>query len=341
MKGLWVVAKEGAAKQQHYVPQYYLRGFVNERKMLYVVDRPQAKFFRVPTIAAGGEKYFNLLTESRVNPFAAEEALQELEDKVAPALERVKGAQSLADKNDRSAIMNLMAAVTLRNPKERTAINEMVQGWGQANASAGLATKEGYEQMVAAAKAQGLQIDLSYEEMKVEAAKNPKWFKPPPPPQDFNIWVEAKFHDPLVQRYEQRKWQIVVASHDSNGFVTSDHPICLRWCDGKDHGFMSPGFSMPGTEVIFSLSPKLVVRGRFDGEDNVVQGDKDTVAGINSLLISNCNNQVYTLNALFSYKRGPKEEVGSGAHLDTDKVFLAGGREAKDGNVIALGSGLN
>ena len=31
-----------------------------------------------------------------------------------------------------------------------------------------------------------------------------------------------------------------------------------------------------------------------------------------------------------------KEEVGSGAHLDTDKVFLAGGRDAKDGNVIAI-----
>ena len=99
------MAKEGAAKQQHYyVPQYYLRGFVNERKQLYVVDRPEVKFFRVPTIAAGGEKYFNLITGSRVNPFAAEEALQELEDKVAPALERVKSTQSLADENDRSAI---------------------------------------------------------------------------------------------------------------------------------------------------------------------------------------------------------------------------------------------
>jgi len=150
--------------------------------------------------------------------------------------------------------------------------------------------------------------------------------------------VEAKFHDPLVQRYEQRKWQIVVARDDSGGFVTSDHPICLRWCDGKDHGFMSPGFGIPGTEVVFSLSPNLALRGRFDGEENVVQGDKDMVAGINSLIISACNNQVYARDALFSYKRGPKEEVGSGAHLDTDKVFLAGDRDAKDRTVVALKS---
>ncbi|WP_190241943.1 DUF4238 domain-containing protein [Bradyrhizobium algeriense] len=154
--------------------------------------------------------------------------------------------------------------------------------------------------------------------------------------ENFNIYIEAKFHDTLVQRYEQRKWQIVVAIDDSGGFVTSDHPICLRWCDGKDRGFLSPGFGMPGTEVLFSLSPKLALRGRFDGEENIVQEDKDTVAGINSLLISNCHNQIYARDALFSYKRGPKEEVGSGAHLNTDDVFLAGGKDPGDTKIFTL-----
>jgi Protein of unknown function (DUF4238) len=321
------VAKDGAAKQQHYVPQYYLRGFVNERKQLYVVDRPEAKFFRVPTKAVGGEKYFNLLTGSRVNPFAAEEALQELEDKVAPALERVKATQSLTDENDRSAIINLIAAVTMRNPKQRAAVNEMVQGLRQMLGAAGLETKERYDQIVQAAGAQGLPIDLTHEQMKAEFAKNPKWFKPPPPLQDFNIFLEAKFHDRLVQLYEGRKWQIAVANDDSNGFVTSDHPVCLRWCDGEDHRFISPGFGKPGTEVLFPLSPNLALRGRFDGEETVVQADKETVAGINSLLISNCHKQVYARDALFSYKRRPKEEVGSGAHLDKDEVFLAAGKD--------------
>lgn len=330
------MAKEGAAKQQHYVPQYYLRGFVNEKRHIYVVDRPKEKFFRVPTVAAGGEKYFNLLTENRVNPFAAEEALQELENKVAPALERVKAAQSLKDENDRNAIMNLMAAVTLRNPKQREAISGIAQGLGQLSAAAGLETKERYEQIVAGANAQGLKINLSYDEMKAEFAKNPEMFKPSRPPKDFNIMIEAKFHDPLVQMYEGRKWQILAATDDSGGFVTSDHPVCLRWCDGKDHGFMSPGFGVAGTEVIFPLSPKLAIRGRFDGEENVVQADKETVAGINSLLISNCHNQVYGRDALFSYKRGPEEAVGSGAHLFEDRVFLAGGNDAVNDRVVPL-----
>jgi hypothetical protein len=139
-----------------------------------------------------------------------------------------------------------------------------------------------------------------------------------------------------VKLYDGRKWQMLVAGEDSGGFVTSDHPVCLRWTDGQDHGNTSPGFAMSDTEVIFPLSPKIVVRGRFDGEEDVIQADKEVVAGINSLLISNCHDQVFGRDALFCYKRGPKDEIGSGAHLDTDEVFLAGGRDVKTGKVVAF-----
>lgn len=109
----------GPEKQDRYVPQYYLRCFVNERKQLYVVDRPRAKFFRVPTNKAAGELYFNLVTIGGVNPFAVEEALSDLEGKIAPVLEKVVSTRSLGDESDRNAIMNLIASVTLRNPQRR------------------------------------------------------------------------------------------------------------------------------------------------------------------------------------------------------------------------------
>ncbi|MFB6458589.1 hypothetical protein [Bradyrhizobium tunisiense] len=62
------------------------------------------------------------------------------------------------------------------------------------------------------------------------------------------------------------------------------------------------------------------------------------VAGINSLLIGNCHHQVYGRDALFSYKRGQKGEIGSGAHLDKDEAFLAVGKDAESGKVLALRS---
>jgi hypothetical protein len=333
---VWIVATEGKraeAKIQHYVPQYYLRSFIDAKEQLYVVDRQRGKFFRVPTKKVGGELYFNLINAKGLDPFAVEKALAELEGIVAPALERVKAAKSLADEKDRSAIMNLIASVTLRNPKQRESISEIVNRGGQLMAAAGVATKARFDEYVSAMKAEGKQVGETYEEMKELVAKTPGTFRPT---REYLIFTEARVHDHLVRRYEGRRWQFVVASDGSGGFVTSDHPVCVRWSDDQDHGNLSPGLAVPGTEVIFPLSPQLALRGRFEGEENVLETDRSTVAGINSLLISNAHNQVYAQDALFYYKRDPSQEVGSGATLDQDKIFWAGGKQVEGDKVVAL-----
>ena len=323
------MAKE--AKIQHYVPQYYLRGFIDASEQLYVVDRPRAKFFRVPTKKVGGELYFNLINVGGVDPFAVEKALSELDGIVAPALERVKAAKSLANEKDRSAVMNLIASVTLRNPKQRGVVGEIVNQAGQRAAAEGLSTKEKFDEYISAMKAQGKEVRETYEQMRELVTKSTGTFRPT---QELSILTELRFHDPLVRLYEGRKWQIVVASVDSGGFVTSDHPVCLQWSDG--HGNLSPGFAVPGTEVIFPISPQLALRGSFEGGENVIKADTSTVAGINSLLISNAHNQIYAQDALFKYKRGTSKEISSGATLDQDKVFLAGGKPTESDKVVAL-----
>jgi hypothetical protein len=329
MKGSRIVAE---AKRQHYVPQYYLRSFIDAKDQLYVVDRPREKFFRVPTKKVGGELYFNLINVKGLDPFAVEKALAEMEGIVAPALERVKSAKSLADENDRSAVMNLIAAVTIRNPKQRAAIGEIVNRAGQLMLAASLETKGRYDDYVATMKAEGTTVKESYEEMKDIVKSSPGRFKAS---QEFNIMMELHLHDHLVRSHDGRRWQILVASADSGGFVTSDHPVCLRWSDGQDHGILSPGFAVPGTEVIFPLSPQLVLRGTYEGEENVVDADRETVARINSQLISNIHNQLYAQDALFNYHREPKEGICSGSTLWQDKVFLAAGKP-KDDKIVAL-----
>jgi hypothetical protein len=319
------------AKVQHYVPQYYLRSFVGERDMLYVVDRPREKFFRVPTKKVGGELYFNLINVKGIDPFAVEKALSEMEGIVAPCLERVKAAKSLADEKDRSGIMNLMAAVSVRNPKQRAAIDGIVNQIGQPMEAAILGSKERYDAFTSSMRSQGGEAKETFEEARANAKSTSGRFKGT---QEFHVMNELQFHDHYVRGYEQRKWQILVAGEGPGGFVTSDHPVCLRWCDGQDHG--NPGIAVQGTEVIFPLSPQLVLRGRFDGEENVIDADPDEVAEINSVLIGNIHNQVYAQDALFSYKRGPKGEIGSGSTLDQDKVFLAAGKRVESEKVVLL-----
>jgi hypothetical protein len=325
-------AKAAAPRKHHYVPQFYLRGFVGEKDQLFVIDRPSERTFRTPPKNVAAERDFNRVEIEGMDPDAVEKALAEFEGKVAPALERIKEAKSLANKDDRDALMNLISALTIRNPRIRSTINDFIGELAQKAMESGLATEERWNSQVAQMKkAEG--ANVSYADMKkmveerrhkIEVAK------------EFNVAVELDQHDGLVQHLGNRKWQLIVANEGSGGFVTTDVPVCIQWADGKDHGIYSPGFGVAGTEVIFPLSTKLALRGTFEGEENVVEGDIFTVGSINSAVISNCNKQVYAHDHSFHFMRPLPKEIGSGATLLQDERFLAAGKKPQEDNVVAL-----
>jgi predicted ATP-dependent endonuclease of OLD family len=109
----------------------------------------------------------------------------------------------------------------------------------------------------------------------------------------------------------------------------------LVWCPSEGiNCLIGPGDS--GKSTVLDAIDYCIGAGSFEGGENVVESDTSTVAGINSQLISNAHNQVNAQIALFKYKRGPSEEIGSGATLDQDKVFLAGGKQTEGDKVGAL-----
>ena len=99
-----------------------------------------------------GENYFNRIEVAGVDPNALEKALAEFEGEVAPALERIKEAKSLAKEEDRAHLVNFMAAIALRNPWRREAISQM----HDEHARRQLQAKEAWELSVAELKAAGV-----------------------------------------------------------------------------------------------------------------------------------------------------------------------------------------
>ncbi len=332
------MAKESKAepRRQHFVPQFYLRGFAGDKGRLFVVDRPSKKTFRTAPKNVAAERDFNRIEVHGMDPNAVEKALAEFEGKVAPAFERIKATKSLTSKEDRDAVMNLICALAIRNPRQRATINDFIGELAQRVVELGLETKERWESQVAQMKAAGIWDDrsnVSYEDMKkflegrrykIEVAK------------EFNVATEIGQHCQLLQHLSNRKWQVLVAKDGSGGFVTTDVPICIRWSDGQDHGILSPGFGVPGTEVIVSISTNLALRGSFECEENVVESDIFTVASVNSILIGNAEKQVYAHEYSFNYMRPFPEAIGSGAALLQDERFLAARNMPEKGEVVAL-----
>ena len=91
--------------------------------------------------------------------------------------------------------------------------------------------------------------------------------------------------------------------------------VCFDGRTGNVHSGLSPGFALKETEIVFPLSTNLALRGSFEGEENVVDADADMVGTINSMVISNAQNEVYAHDHSFKFMREDTAELGSGATL--------------------------
>jgi uncharacterized protein DUF4238 len=327
-------AKAAEPKRHHYVPRFYLKGFVGAKEKLFVVNRPTETTFRTAPDNVAGEHYFNRVEVDGIAPNAVEKMLAEFEGETAPALERIKAAKSLANEEDRAALVNLIAAVALRNPWRREAISAIYEEAARRQFAAKFGTKEAWEKFVAESKAVGgwnEAAGVTFEDMQ-KASKDASIKIP----KELNVAIEIDHHDRLAELLWNRKWQMVVAAEGTGGFVTTDDPVCLRWINGQPHGGLSPGFNLKETEIIFALSTTLALRGSFEGEENLIEADAATVATINSLIISNAQNQVYAHDHSFKFMREDPAELGSGATLVQDMRFLEAGKKPEEGKVIAL-----
>jgi hypothetical protein len=334
-----IVAKEAKSaepKRHHYVPRFYLKGFTGQDGRLFGVNRPIGKSFRTAPDNVAGENFFNRIEIKNMDPNEIEKALSSFESEVAPALERIKEAKSLAKEDDRSLLLNFLAAIALRNPWRREAISEIHNQATRQQLAAKFGTKEAWTKSVDEMKAAGIWEEaagVTFEDMQ-GMLKDAKF----PMPKMLNMIVEIDQHDHLTELLWNRKWQIVCAQEGTGGFVTTDDPVCLRWTDGQPHGGLSPGFALKETEIIFPLSPSLVLRGSFEGEENMTEANAETVGTINSLIIINAQNQVYARDYSFKFMRKEPKELASGATLEQNQWFLEAGRRPEDGKIVPLPS---
>src|SRR5258708_13035404 len=118
-------------------------------------------------------------------------------------------------------------------------------------------------------------------------------------------------------------WVFIRAPASSAGFITADHPVCLFWSDPKMRGgFHGPGLGLPGTELLFPISPRLALVGAFELSDGVRDIGPDHVAGFNGGLISLAERQVYARDHKFTYAMQPGEAPRKASPLISHHKFL-------------------
>lgn len=109
------------ARQHHYVPQCYLKGFVKHREKpkLFVIDAKERRPFRTTPANVAVERDFHRIDVEGFPADALENAFSRFESELSQALERIIAARSIRDDNDRAYLFNLIGLMATKNPRLR------------------------------------------------------------------------------------------------------------------------------------------------------------------------------------------------------------------------------
>jgi len=309
------------ARNHHYLPQCYLKGFTKDRKKpkLFVVDAKEKKYFSTHPRNVAAVRDFNRVDAEGLAPDALESALGNFESDLAPVLEKVCATRTMSDTEDRAWLLNLVAMTALRNPRHRENFRTAREQTARIMMDMVTATPERFASQLKGAQEAGYiddTGDVDYETMRKFV--NEGQFKVDVHPMDHSR-TELVNYEKILPYFFARRWTLLKADPSKTGFVTSDHPFGLMWSDGQPQGFFSPGLGHKNTVMYFPISNDLALIGRSEGRDGAeCDLDERSVAMINAILIGFADKQIYARDQEFKYLLEPDKQPQRGADILND-----------------------
>ena len=279
------------ARNHHYVPQCYLKGFAKLRSKtakLKAYDIGRGKIFSsIPrTIAA--KRDYNRVEIDGVDPNFIESAWGSVESKFDQALARVIHSRSIIDDNDWHWILALLSRIITSNPDFRQVRGKFIEDIAGKVLNLALASEERWNAAIGEAS---IEAPVPYEKMK-SAVSEKRIF--PKASKEKLVQDEAELWPKILDILLQRNWTLVKAHPGEGHFATSDRPFSLRFNDAKvGNGFHRPGLGLKNTTLIFPISKSLAAVGQFEDvipEDTAM---REQIAVLNYDILMSAGEQVY------------------------------------------------
>jgi hypothetical protein len=294
------------ARHHHYIPQFYLRGFLptgQKKPVLTVIDLKEQRVFQTGTQVIGGIHDFNRIEAEGVLPDSLENSLSFFEGQVAAALKELEEQRTFVDKPIFDTIINFIALLAIRHPLVRTNVANAQASLTKMVLAAILANKERYESNLRKARRDVADIeeDIPYEEMK-ESFDSEEYHIVVP--NEFHIDMEFKGIDMILPYLFGRGWILIVADENAGPFVTCDRPVILEWKHPESMPPFyrnRPGFGLKDIRVIFPVSQNIAMIGEFDTPNKVIVAKRGLVSRVNTEVIRFAQYQIYAPDTLFSF----------------------------------------
>ena len=284
------------AKRHHYIPQFYLRGFLkHNRKQLTVLNINNGDFFQTDTKNVGIETDWNRVCDDRTS---IEEHFATIDGATSQVLKKITVDETLpTDIDDICLLYYFMARLSVHNPFIRKQLTEVeTKGFKQFarwnTSSSGIY----YEQV----KDENVDELVPYEYMKrfVEEGKYKISFD-----HGYFLEWESKFIvEDLIPLFLQLKWSLLIADELAGRFVCSDWPVFMNTTFNQIPGEtdLIPGltFSLPLNRrmCLYADSLGFLPINHYIYKEDVLDNPSLSVPHLNSRTIYMARRHIYAGN---------------------------------------------
>lgn len=304
------------ARNHHYVPQFYLRGFLDSNlrgEGLHVIDKMDRRPFVTTPRNVGSQRDFNRVNVPGRPIDEAEKLLGEIEAEVARILKDVEDEAILPQNADMEILIYFVALLYVNNPQFRANLANIETTVIKQVMKALFFSPERYESYRQQEKTAGKELP-EYETMKefVESEDYDIGYG-----HGHHLKYELKTIDnavfPLLSR---RKWSLFIAEKDVSDFVCSDHPVALISIGDPpkdpDHPYNSggPGLAQSNTELTLPLNRRMALFSTFETLPDVYTVDDKVIANVNIRTILSAARQIYCSNLDFKFLDGETMKSG-------------------------------
>ncbi len=315
-------------RQHHILPAFYLAGFTDtgtRQGKLHVFDYARGRRYRARPDQVARERDFYRVYEPGYDPNVVEQDLGELENYVAPILQRVCTAGTIRRGEELGALLSLVALVHVRGLKARERISAYLEHSIGTKLEAGQVTAEQWAGLVAAEVRAGVDpATLPPFERAQQLIKEGRWR--PSAPQVLKVGLIADLQARLLDLLIPHTWSLARADAAAGEFICSDTPLAWAWKNPWEPGAILASIKDPGIPITFPLSKHLALITRDDGRRGTYQAVEAVVGWVNA------RTHLFSKGTLYSAGEDfPLTGVGNRVGRSTD-YFAYVERERRAGN---------
>lgn len=287
--------KTPIARQNHYVPAFYLAGFTPSGKtkdFLWVHDKKSKKHWKEKPAKVARERDFYRIEMPDVQPDFVEKEFSKFEKLASSVIRDIQHTDSMPGRESFLLLMNLIAMMATRVPGFRQSLSKPLKEIGEKILRMIVYSSDHFKDFVDNCKRHGIDsIDMtSYEFLKkqvedgeLELDVNPEWL----------TGLQLESYEFVLPELLRRNWTLAINDNPGTHFITSDRPAVLMSLKPMMK-FDSPGFADPDTELIFPLNKKYAMLGRFEGYTQIVKPTGRQVIALNTAIYFYSDRYVYS-----------------------------------------------